>query len=290
MNTIELQNVTKDYGLGQRALDNVTLNIGSGVFGLLGPNGAGKTTLMRILSALILPTSGSATVQGYDVRAEPDKIRKIVGYLPQKYQLYDQLTAYGFLDYMAVLSGFKGNRKQRIEEVLDWVGLTEQVNQKIKTLSGGMKQRVAIAQALLHSPEVLIVDEPTAGLDPTERIRFRNLLNEFGQERLVLLSTHIVADVEATCTKLAVLVKGQLQFHGSPAALRNLAQGCCWQASVPTEEMSGLRHEFTVVSNTLSTDNQQQVRFLSHELPSPRYAAEPIEPSLEDAYLLLAEH
>lgn len=289
---ITIDQLTKKYTPHRKALDGISLHIAPGAFGLLGPNGAGKTTLMRILATLIAPTSGAAAVYGYNVTTQPQQVRALLGYLPQEYGLYPHLTAWEFLDYMAILSGLGRERRERIAQVLDEVGLSEFAHRRINSYSGGMKQRVAIAQALLHNPQALIIDEPTAGLDPAERIRFRNLLATFSRDRLVLLSTHIVADITATCTHLAVLERGQIRFHGTPAELTAQAQGRVWQATVPMRELPAFQQAYILTSTIANQDgNRATVRFLTQQdaraIPSD---AEQLDPTLEDAYLLLTGH
>ena len=285
--SIVLDKVTKQYrGAPNDALHEVSLTCNHGVFGLLGPNGAGKTTLLRILATLIAPTSGRVTVQGYNVVDQPHQVRPLIGYVPQEYALYPHLTAWEFLDYMGALSGLHSPRR-RIEQVLNQVGLSSAARRRLGTYSGGMKQRVAIAQAILHQPRVLLVDEPTAGLDPSERVRFRNLLAELGHERTVLLSTHIVEDVSATCKHITVLHQGQIAFLGNVEELVSLAQGKVWDAQIDTHEWERFRAANYIVSSRPAVQpDSMQVRFLAPN-SRPFYNAEPVTPTLEDAYLLL---
>ncbi len=219
MTTIMMQTLNKVYHGGVYALNNVDLTIPPGMFGLLGPNGAGKTTLMRILAGIVRPTSGTIRIGEYDGGTERGRtaVKRMLGYLPQDFGVYPDLNAREFLDYIAILKGLRDRtlRHKRIEALLEIVSLTQVANRKLKTYSGGMKRRVGIAQALLNDPALLIVDEPTAGLDPEERIRFRNLLSELGGNRTVLLSTHIVEDIAQTCQRLAVLKDGHLIFQGT---------------------------------------------------------------------------
>lgn len=239
--SIIVERLTKKYrGAATAALSEVSLVCERGVLGLLGPNGAGKTTFMRILAALIAPTAGMVMVEGVRVDQMPHQVHSLIGYLPQEYTLYPQLTAWEFLDYMGALSGLR-QRRRRIELVLEQVGLSAAARRRLGTFSGGMKQRVAIAQALLHEPTVLLVDEPTASLDPAERVRFRNLLVELGREKTVLLSTHIVEDVAAACSAIAVLLHGRMVFHGSVPALIALAQGKVWEVSLPAAALEEAR-------------------------------------------------
>ena len=285
--SIVAEKVTKRYrGTQNDALHEVSLTCNHGVFGLLGPNGEGKTTLIRILATLIAPSSGRVMVQGYNVVDQPHRVRPLIGYIPQEYTLYPHLTAWEFLDYMGALSGLH-SRRQRIEQVLNQVGLSSAARRRLGTYSGGMKQRVAIAQAILHQPRVLLVDEPTAGLDPSERVRFRNLLAELGHERTVLLSTHIVEDVSATCKEITVLYQGQIAFLGNVEELVSLAQGKVWEAQIDHDEWERFRAIKYIVSSrpAVQTDSLL-VRFLAPN-SRPSYNAEPVTPTIEDAYLLL---
>lgn len=221
---IKIDNLSKNYG-NKQALKNVSLHLESGMFGLLGPNGAGKTTLMRILATLLNKSGGEITICGTPIEKAAD-IRKMTGYLPQDFSCYPNMHVYETMDYLGVLSGMsKAERKDRINKLLDDVNLGDCHKVKVKALSGGMKRRLGIAQALLHNPKVLIVDEPTAGLDPEERIRFRNLLCEVAGDRIVMLSTHIVEDIEKTCKNIAVLDKGQIVYSGTLEQFIDMEEG-----------------------------------------------------------------
>jgi ABC-type multidrug transport system ATPase subunit len=287
---IEINSLTKTYGVGGKAvhaLNGIDLSIGSGMFGLLGPNGAGKTTFMRILAGIVNPSGGSIRVDGHDLTTESGKqaVKSMLGYLPQELGMYPELTAEQFVDYMAILKGLDDpqKRKQRVGQVLDMVGLRDAAQRKIKGFSGGMKRRVGIAQALVNDPKLLIVDEPTAGLDPEERIRFRNLLVNLAADRVVLLSTHIVEDIGQTCRDVAVLSHGQVLFRGSPAELMNAASGHVW-----TLTMSGLEkpnHGLTVVSMLHLADGTQYRLVGSNVDEYP--AAQEVQPGLEDGYVWL---
>ena len=225
---IEMHHVSKFYGKKQ-ALKDIDLIIPQGMFGLLGRNGAGKTTLMKTLATLHGKQSGDIRVCGVPIE-KTKEIRGMIGYLPQDFSLYPSMTVYECLDYLGTLSGMaKSEREERIKELTNRVNLGEQINRKVKKLSGGMKRRLGIAQALLHDPKVLIVDEPTAGLDPEERIRFRNLLCEVAEERIVILSTHIVGDIEATCEKIAIMNEGEILWQGTVEELLENARGKCLQ-------------------------------------------------------------
>ncbi len=282
---ISIRNVDKYYGKNQ-ALKDVSLEIEEGMFGLLGRNGAGKTTLMKILATLLEKSSGKIQIYGIPVE-ESNKIRKITGYLPQEFSMYPNMTVYEAMDYLGVLSGIeKVTRKKRIPDLLNKVNLQDQQKTKVKALSGGMKRRLGIAQAILHEPKVLIVDEPTAGLDPEERVRFRNLLCEIAEERIVILSTHIVGDIEATCEKIAVLNEGEILYNGSIDRMLKMAEGKVYTATISKKELKELRRRFMVISmHTMG--NNVAVRFLSDE--SPFREAVPCEAGVEDAYMYLMQ-
>jgi ABC-2 type transport system ATP-binding protein len=279
------QTLNKVYHGGVYALNNVDLTIPPGMFGLLGPNGAGKTTLIRILAGIVRPTSGTIRIGAHDGDTERGRtaVKRMLGYLPQDFGVYPDLNAREFLDYIAILKGLRDRtlRHKRIEALLEIVSLTQVANRKLKTYSGGMKRRIGIAQALLNDPALLIVDEPTAGLDPEERIRFRNLLSELGGNRTVLLSTHIVEDIAQTCQRLAVLKDGHLIFQGTTVAAMREAQGKVWIITTSGYKPEG---NFTVVA-TLHMGTTAQYRVVGD--PSPEAAAVPAEPTLEDTYVWL---
>ncbi|MBZ5637834.1 MAG: ABC transporter ATP-binding protein [Acidobacteriia bacterium] len=278
-----LEDVSKVYRGRVEALRGVRMSLGAGVFGLLGPNGAGKSTLMRILATVTRPTAGRVAWNGVDVVREPDRLRTVLGYLPQDFGVYPNLSAVEFLDYLAAVKGIgAAAARRRIEELLVLVNLTSAARRPLGGYSGGMRQRVGIAQALLNDPEVLIVDEPTAGLDPEERVRFRNLLSELSGERIVLLSTHIVSDVEAAATKIAILDRGELLAHGAPEALLRSVAGRVWEVVVPSAELAALRGSH-LVSAIANRADGVHARVVSASPPDP--SARPLEPSLEDAYL-----
>lgn len=284
---IEIRNLAKMYRGGVQALRGIDLEIGAGMFGLVGPNGAGKTSLMRILAGLLRPSSGAVRVLGHDIATPQGRqaVKSALGYLPQEVGLYPDLTATEFLDYIAILKGITdaAARRKQIAELLELVRLSDVANRKLKTYSGGMKRRVGIAQALLGDPKLIIVDEPTAGLDPEERVRFRNLLSDTATRCTVLLSTHIVEDISHSCNDLAVINQGAVLFRGSPRDLIAQARGKTWLITTAGERPdSGL----SVVS-TLQQLDGVQYRVLG--APSPQYAAQPIEPSLEDGYIWLME-
>ena len=281
-----LEGLSMRYSSGVQALDHVNLQIESGLFGLLGPNGAGKTTLMRVLTTLLKPTGGMARVFGHDVVNEAAQVRSILGYLPQDFQTYSQLKAWEVLDYYAILNGMTARkpRRARIEEVLHLVGLAEKRNRRAGQLSGGMYRRLGVAQALLTDTKLLIFDEPTAGLDPAQRVRFRNFLSELSRNRIVVLSTHIVADIGSVCDKLAVLNHGQIAFVGKCRELAGLAQGKVWQACLDDTQYEALRDKYAITS-MVDTDHGMQVRLLSERQKEPGWQS--VEPTLEDAYLWL---
>ncbi|HLY29929.1 MAG TPA: ABC transporter ATP-binding protein [Ktedonobacterales bacterium] len=283
---ITMRGVTKIYRGQARALNGVDLTIENGMFGLLGPNGAGKTTLMRILAGILRPSAGSVIVDGVDCSTERGRtaVKRILGYLPQELGVYPDLSAREFLDYIAVLKGLDDGRRrrERIAELLEVVGLTDVANRKLKTYSGGMKRRIGIAQALLNDPHLLIVDEPTAGLDPEERIHFRNLLVDLGGQRIVILSTHIVEDIAQTCQRLAVLNKGQIIFGGSISSLVAVARGVVWTVTTPGPKPEGL------VIASLRAGEIAQYRLLNEQAPVVREGTvTPAEPGIEDGYVWL---
>ncbi len=287
---IEINSLTKTYGFGLKtvhALNDIDLQIGPGMFGLLGPNGAGKTTFMRILAGIVNRSTGSVQIAGQDIATESGKqaIKSILGYLPQELGMYNELSAAEFVDYMAILKGLDEphRRKQRVEKVLDMVGLAENAGRKIKTFSGGMKRRVGIAQALVNDPKLLIIDEPTAGLDPEERIRFRNLLVNLATNRTVLLSTHIVEDIGQTCRDLAVISHGKVLFRGSPAQLMQAATNHVW--TLTTSSLERPNHGLTIVSMLHLTEGTQY-RLVGETAPE-HPSAQPVQPSLEDGYVWL---
>lgn len=281
-NCIEIKELNKFYGKKKQALSNVNLTIEQGMFGLLGRNGAGKTTLMKTLATLLKKQSGSISVCGIPIE-NAKEIREIVGYLPQDFSMYPTMTVIEAMDYLGILSGIgTKERKERIDLLLKKVNLTEHKNKKVKALSGGMKRRLGIAQALLNDPKVLIVDEPTAGLDPEERIRFRNLLCDVSEERIVILSTHIVGDIEATCENLAILNEGSILYCGTVSDLLDTANGKVFSKMVDKRDLPKLKKEYNIIGMH-SQGNKTYIRFLA-EVPYPD--AESCEPNIEDAYML----
>jgi len=282
---IEIKNLTKTYSGGFKALDDVNLSITDGMFGLLGPNGAGKSTLMRILVTLMQPTSGQVLVDGNDISSYRKEIRKMVGYLPQDFRFFAKLRSWEFLDYAARLAGMNSKRErgERVDEMLESVGLYEFRNRMANKLSGGMKRRLGIAQALIASPSIIIVDEPTTGLDPEERIRFRNLLSDLGRsDTVIILSTHIVGDISSTCNQMALLNEGTLIYDGTPDHLVEQAQGYVWRAEISQEEYEHLKSEVPIIS-TIPSGGGWEVQFVG-EKPSDIKAVR-VDPNLEHAYV-----
>lgn len=280
---LDIRNVSKNYRSKSNALSEVTLSLGPGVHGLLGPNGAGKTTLMNILATLSRPSSGSVLWNGADLARDPNSLRRVLGYLPQDFGVYPNLSAVEFLEYLAAVKGLHAAvARRRIDELLALLNLHASRKRPVGSFSGGMKQRVGIAQALLNDPQLLIVDEPTAGLDPEERVRFRNLLAELPGERIVILSTHIVSDVEATATHIALISGGRLLAHLSPEELLASAEGRVWECVVPSSALEELRRRY-VISSTIRRSDGVRVRLVSADRP---YGADPVAATLEDAYLL----
>jgi ABC-2 type transport system ATP-binding protein len=286
---LDVQNVCFRYANGHEAVAGIDLKLGPGILGLLGPNGAGKSTLMRILATLSRPTSGRVLWNGSDIARSPNTLRESLGYLPQDFGVYPALSAREFLAYLAAVKGLSTARaRTRIEACLAEVGLSEAADRRLGDFSGGMRQRVGIAQALLNDPQLLIVDEPTVGLDPEERLRFRHLITDLASRRLVILSTHIVSDVEASATELAVMSKGRLLFQGVPEKLIAQAQEHVWEWRVPESAVAAARATHTI-SSSLRRPDGVRLRIVAAAAPSAD--AESVTPDLEDAYLwLLAQH
>lgn len=282
---ITIRHLDKYYGRKQ-ALSDVTMTIPKGMFGLLGRNGAGKTTLMKILATLSKKQSGTVEICGIPVENAAE-IRRITGYLPQEFNMYPGMSVYEAMDYLGVLSGLsKQERRKRIPVLLERVNLQDDRKKKVKALSGGMKRRLGIAQAVIHDPKVLIVDEPTAGLDPEERVRFRNLLSEIAEERIVILSTHITGDIEASCEEIAVLEEGKLLFRGTVEELLRSVRGKVFQAEISRHELADLK-ERCIVTSMLTLGNNVMARFISEQKPFP--GAERCEAGVEDAYMYLMQ-
>ncbi len=284
---VRIDHLTKYYERSAVGIEEVCLELGAGIHGLLGPNGAGKTTLMRILATLLEPTSGAASIDGYDVRRNRREIRRILGYLPQQFGLFPQMTCREFLDYIGLLYGMGGReRAERIERVLEQVHLADVAAKRIHALSGGMKQRLGLAQAVLPVPRLLIVDEPTSGLDPEERIRIRNLLGELAGDRVVILSTHIVGDLSVNATSMALLKQGRVQFHGSPSELLDEVRGLVWVVRVAEDRLADLQAACSVTSVTHRPEGLE-ARVVAEDpraLPGVEEAVE-THPGLEEAYI-----
>lgn len=281
---LTLTHLTKRFPGGVTAVNDVSLDLTAGVVGLLGPNGAGKTTLMQMVATITRPTDGAITFQGVDVLREPEALRRQLGYLPQDFGVYDNLTAFEFLSYFAGLKGVTS--RSRIDELLETVNLHTVAQRMASTFSGGMRQRLGIAQALLNDPALLIVDEPTAGLDPEERVRFRHLLSDMGQGKLVILSTHIVSDVESLADTIAVMRDGRLVTCGAPESLLQAARGKVWEAVVPAAEYEQLRGRLKVTRAVRQVDG---VHIRAVAPAPPTATASPVEPDLEDAYVHLMQ-
>jgi ABC-2 type transport system ATP-binding protein len=280
---LAIENLGKVYRGNVHALRGVNLALQPGVLGLLGPNGAGKSTLMRILATITRPSSGRVLWNNDDLARRPDPLRSVLGYLPQDFGVYPNLSAIEFLDYLAAVKGIPASAaRRRISELLALINLADAGKRPLGGYSGGMRQRVGIAQALLNDPQLLIVDEPTAGLDPEERVRFRNLLSELSGERIVILSTHIVSDVEAVATDIAILAHGRLLAHGAPEALLAKVTGKIWEVVVSSADLPALRAKY-LISSTAHRSDGVHVRVVADSAPSA--SARSLEPSLEDAYL-----
>jgi ABC-2 type transport system ATP-binding protein len=280
---LEISNVSKSYRGGKQAVSQVSMHVRPGVLGLLGPNGAGKSSLMRVLATITRPSGGLVTWNGTDIVRRPDALRRVLGYLPQDFGVYPNLTAVEFLRYLAAVKGLGArSARARVDELLELVNLTDARKRPLGKYSGGMRQRVGIAQALLNDPGLLIVDEPTVGLDPEERMRFRNLLGELAGDRIVILSTHIVSDVEAVAEDIAILAGGRLVRRGTPEELLRAADGRVWELVVPAPALAEVRARH-LVSRTVRTAEGVRTRVLAGSPPAA--GAVPVKPDLEDAYL-----
>lgn len=287
---IEIKGLNKVYPNGNHAIKDVNMTIESGMFGLLGPNGAGKSTLMRILVTLMKPSSGQVLVNGLDLMKDRKEIRSMLGYLPQDFRFFTKLKTYEFLDYAARLAGLTNTkvRNNTVEKMLEEVGLYEARNRFANNLSGGMKRRLGIAQALIGDPKLIIVDEPTTGLDPEERIRFRNLLTRVSDKDVVIiLSTHIVGDISSTCTDMALMNKGVLSYKGSPEYLINLAKDNVWKITATETEYFEIQEKYPIISS-IPTEEGWEVQVVSKEING--FLGERIEPNLEHAYVNFMEN
>ncbi|MES2653281.1 MAG: ABC transporter ATP-binding protein [Bacteroidota bacterium] len=283
MGRLLLQNLSKTYSNGVKALDTISLSISNGMFGLLGPNGAGKSSLMRTLATLQLPDSGQFFFDGVDMLKHPQQMRNQLGYLPQDFGVYPKISAVDLLNHLAVLKGMtnKGERKEQVLSLLQQTNLFEVRNRAVGNFSGGMRQRFGIAQALLGNPQFIIVDEPTAGLDPLERNRFHDLLNEIGEQRVVMLSTHIVEDVHDLCPEMAVLANGKLILQGKPTDLTEKLNGKIWKKVITKSELTAHLAAFEIISTRI-VGGRIQVFVLADELPTEDF--EQFYPGLEEVY------
>jgi ABC-2 type transport system ATP-binding protein len=286
---IKIENLTKIYRGGFQALKNLNLEIPNGMFGLLGPNGAGKSTLMRILVTLMKPTSGKVMVNEYDLAKNRKEIRSMLGYLPQDFSFFSKLKTYEFLDYAARLAGMKSSsaRRTAVDQMLEEVGLFEARDRNANKLSGGMKRRLGIAQALINNPKIIIVDEPTTGLDPEERIRFRNLLSTISaKDVIIILSTHIVGDISSTCHHMALLNNGKLVYSGSPEELIQKAKGNVWLVKATEKEYLEINEKYPVIS-TIPTAGGWEIQVVAEDING--YDGTQIDPNLEHAYVFFME-
>jgi ABC-type multidrug transport system ATPase subunit len=286
---ITIEGLSKIYPNGNRAINHIDLEIPDGMFGLLGPNGAGKSTFMRILVTLMKPSSGKVTVDGFDLIKDRKEIRKMLGYLPQDFRFFSKLKTYEFLDYAARLAGMKSakERSQAVDRMLEEVGLFEARDRQANKLSGGMKRRLGIAQALINNPRLIIVDEPTTGLDPEERIRFRNLLSTIStNDVIIILSTHIVGDISSTCKNMALLNGGELVYSGAPDDLVAKAKNKVWLVKATEAEYLEINEKYPVISN-VPTSEGWEVQLVADEING--YFGKTIEPNLEHAYVYFME-
>jgi len=287
---ITIEDLSKVYKNGNQALADVNLEIESGMFGLLGPNGAGKTTLMRILVTLMKPSTGNVKVDDFDLQKNRREIRAMLGYLPQDFRFFTKLRTWEFLDYVASLAGLREARarKKAVDDMLERVGLYEARDRMANKLSGGMKRRLGIAQALIGDPKIVVVDEPTTGLDPEERIRFRNLLAEMSQRDIVIiLSTHIVGDISSTCNNMALLNDGKVVFNQSPDKLIEKAKGNVWLIEAIDSELDAIKEKYPVIS-TIPAESGWEVQVVTDKLDD--YPGKQIDPNLEHAYVYFMEY
>lgn len=283
MATIKIEGLSKSYGKVQ-VLKDINLQIDTGLFGLLGPNGAGKTTLMKVLSTILPWNDGEVTIYDYDLLKEGEKVRELLGYLPQHFHAPGQFTGRDFLHYVGSMKGLadKKERTEQVERLLEEVNLQLHADKKVKSYSGGMKRRLGIAQALLGSPKLIILDEPTAGLDPSERIRFRNVIEKLSKHYTIILSTHIISDIESSCEKLAVLNNGEVLFQGTTESLAEHAVNFVWELAVPSAEYDQIEQEHAIISSRREKDDVV-FRLISNGLPDSRAVA--VKPTLEDGYM-----
>lgn len=280
---LQVEHLYKSYNRRKEALRDVSFTLHKGTYGLLGENGAGKSTLMRMLATVDFPTKGEIRYGEENIFSMDEEYRNLIGYMPQNYNVYPGFTARDFLEYMCVLKGIPKERlKTRIDEVLEFVNLSDAVGKKVKTFSGGMKRRIGIAQAIINEPEILILDEPTAGLDPKERIRFSNIISDMGREKIVFLSTHIVSDIEAIASELVVMKKGEVLETGNVDSLVQTVKGQVWETVVDQETYQKLRKERSVI-HLKQMGKEVQVRFVGERYPDAE--SQQAEPTLEDYYI-----
>lgn len=286
MHELELTELEKTYK-SKVAVRDVNIRLGHGVYGLLGENGAGKTTLMRMVCGILKPTQGNILCDGVPIEKMGGEYRRLLGYLPQDFGYYGDFSALRFLNYMAALKALPEEyARDRIEELLETVGLAQEKRNRLKTFSGGMLRRVGIAQALLNDPEILVLDEPTSGLDPAERVRFRNIISSLGKNRLVLLSTHIVSDIEYIADKIIIMKDGRIMHSGDEAQILQAAQGCVWKCTVHQSRADDLSGQY-IISNLRNQEDQVELRIVSSEKPTED--AKPENVTLEDAYLFFTK-
>lgn len=283
---LQIANLTKTYSNGVKALDNLNLEIGTGMFGLLGPNGAGKSSLMRTIATIQKPDSGSISFDEINVLEDQNALRKVLGYLPQEFGVYPNMSAERLLDYFAQLKGISSSndRKAIVKQVLEVTNLWEVRKKSVSGYSGGMKQRFGIAQLLLNNPKLIIVDEPTAGLDPAERHRFLNVLREIGTNHTVIFSTHIVDDVKELCNDLAILNGGKILYRGTPTEATKELEGKIWMRIVERDELEKFEKEFNIISSNYNQDNTLNIRVFSETKPDETFV--PATPHLEDVYFV----
>lgn len=285
---LSITNLSKQYNAQKTAVSNLSLQINKGVLGLLGPNGAGKSTLMKMIATISIPSSGSLLLEGVDIVQNPNSIRKVLGYLPQDFGVYPNLNAYEFLEYIAAMKGLGGKGlRQRIDLLLESVNLTADAKRPIGTYSGGMKQRIGIAQALLNDPKVLIFDEPTVGLDPEERMRFRQLIADLAQDSIIILSSHIVSDIESIADEVAIMQEGKLITHASQYDIIKQAEGRIFEVLLDNNDLNAFKHHYKVIDTARQAD-QVRTRYISTAQAAAPLSTQ-VTATLEDAYLLLTQ-
>lgn len=284
--SLQISGLTKTYKNGVKALDNIDLNIGNGMFGLLGPNGAGKSSLMRTIATLQKPDNGNIQFEDISVLKDKMALRKVLGYLPQEFGVYPNMSAETLLDYFAQLKGItnKNERKKMVDYVLEITNLSSVKSKSVSGYSGGMKQRFGIAQLLLNKPRLIIVDEPTAGLDPAERHRFLNILREIGTEHTVIFSTHIVDDVRELCNNIAIMNGGRILYQGTPEEARKGLEGKIWMRIIERSDLDEFAQKFNIISSNFNPDNTLNIRVFSEENPHESFV--PATPQLEDVYFV----